>query len=439
MTMATDAGFRMPEAPSTVEETGISSDLILQLVVAGDLPGTEIAARLGVLFPIIEPSLDFLRRQRQCEIVGGGMVGSPSYRYRLTDAGHSRAALFFEQSQYVGQIPVPLDQYLEYMRHYGRDKSLVVTRQAVRRAFSHLVLSDRMLDQLGPALAARHSLFVYGPPGNGKTVIAQAVRNVLVGDIAIPYAISVDGHIIRVFDAVAHEPIESENGNGNGNGLGLERNVEVADNRWIRCRRPLVTVGGELTLDALELGYSPGSGLYRAPLHLMANGGVLVIDDFGRQHVSPRSLLNRWIVPLDRGIDYLTLHTGQKFSIPFEAFVVFATNLRPADLVDEAFLRRIQYKVMAESPTAEDFAQIFKNYCGTVGLEYDPSLVKALIENELRPRGVPLRGCHPKNLIDHSIALASYLDQPRRVTAELLAAACALYFIEDGPDSGNGD
>jgi predicted ATPase with chaperone activity len=440
MTMATDAGFYMPEAPATVEETGVPADLILQLVVktlhfSGDLTGTELASRLGVLFPVIEPSLDFLKKQRQVEIAGGGMVGAPSYRYRLTDAGHSRAALFFEQSQYVGQVPVPLDQYVAYMHDHGRDQSLVVTREAVRRAFSHLVLSDKMLDQLGPALAARHSLFVYGPPGNGKTVISQAVRNVLVGDIAIPYALVVDGHIIRVFDAVSHEPIETPESDG---GMGLERAGSQPDNRWIRCRRPLVTAGGELTLDALELGYSPSTGMYRAPLHLVANGGVLVIDDFGRQHVSPRSLLNRWIVPLDRGIDYMTLHTGQKFSVPFECFVVFATNLRPNDLVDEAFLRRIQYKVQAESPTLAEFTQIFRNYCASQDLVFDPALVHDLIENELKPRHVAPRGCQPKNLIDHSLALASYLDQPRALTSELLSAACALYFIDDEEGDGAG-
>jgi predicted ATPase with chaperone activity len=414
--------------------------LILQLVVkllhfTGDLPGTEIATRLGVLFPVIEPSVNFLKSQRQLEIVGGGAVGAPSYRYRLTDAGHSRAALFFEQSQYVGEIPVPLEQYQAYMRENGRDRTLVVTRQAVRQAFKHLVLSDRMLDQLGPAMAARHSLFVYGPPGNGKTVISQAVRNVLPGDIGVPYAISVDGHIIRVFDLVSHEPVETPASPLQG----LERTEAPEDRRWIRCRRPLVTVGGELTMDALELGYSSSTGMYRAPLHLTANGGVLVIDDFGRQHVSPRALLNRWIVPLDRGIDYLTLHTGQKFTVPFDAFVVFATNLSPNDLVDEAFLRRIQYKVLAESPTVQEFMHIFQNYCASLDLEYNPALVTHLIENELRPRGVPLRGCHPKNLIDHSLALASYLDHPRGVTPELLSAACALYFIGDDGESQGGD
>src|SRR4029079_13420377 len=202
-------------------------------------------------------------------------------------------------------------------------------------------------------------------PGNGKTVISQAICNLLHGDMAIPHAISVEGHIIRVYDPVNHELVEVPEGSSQQ----LER-AEVSDGRWVRCRRPLVTVGGELTLDALELGYSPSTGFYRAPLQVIANGGVLVIDDFGRQHVSPRDLLNRWIVPLESRADYLTLQTGQKFQMPFKVFAVFATNLKPGDLVDEAFLRRIQYKVLAESPTLDEFVRIFENYCDAKEIPY---------------------------------------------------------------------
>ena len=430
MVMTTEATISMPVAPLTAEDTGVGSDLILQLVAktlhfGGELSGTELASRLGVRFQVIEPTLDFLKRERQCEIAGGALLGSPSYRYRLTDAGRTRTALFLEHNHYVGHLPVPLDQYLSYMRGSGRDRSLTVTRQAVRRAFAHLVLNDRVLDQLGPALAARHSLFVYGPPGNGKTVISQAIRNVLVGDIAIPHAVSVDGHIIRLFDPVNHEVVEPS-----AQSHGFERDV-VVDERWVHCRRPLVTVGGELTLDALELGYNAVSGFYNAPLQMIANGGVLVIDDFGRQHASPRDLLNRWIVPLEARVDYMTLQTGQKFQIPFEALIVFATNLNPRDLVDEAFLRRIHYKVLAESPTVEEFITIFENYCRDRRLEFDPHLVEALIATELAPRKVHLRGCQPRDLIEQALALATYLDQPRRITLELLQAACASYFVND--------
>jgi predicted ATPase with chaperone activity len=430
MVTTTEATFWKPVAPRTVEETGVGSDLIMQLVVkalhlGGELSGTELASRLGVKFPVIEPALDFLKRERQCEIVGGAMLGPPSYRYRLTDLGRIRAALFLDHNQYVGTLPVPIDQYLAYMREWTRTRPLTVTREAVKRAFAHLVLTDRMLDQLGPAIAARHSLFVYGPPGNGKTVISQAIRNLLVGDIAIPHALSVEGQIIRVFDPVNHEEVT-----GDKQAVGLESNVPL-DDRWVRCRRPLVTAGGELTLDQLELGYNAVSGFYRAPLQMMASGGVLVIDDFGRQHVSPRDLLNRWIVPLESRVDFMTLQTGQKFEAPFEALVVFATNLRPSDLVDEAFLRRIHYKVFAESPTVEGFIKIFEDCCLARGVEFDRQVAEHLVDAELRPRKVALRGCQPRDLIEMALALATYLDRPLALTPDLLSAACASYFVAD--------
>ena len=215
----------------------------------------------------------------------------------------------------------------------------------MRKAFSHLVISQRVLDQLGPAVNAGHSMFVYGPPGNGKTVISQAIHNLLDGDISIPHALEVEGSIIRFFDPVNHEPID-ESRSTTSLDLG-----DDGDRRWVRCRRPMVMVGGELTLDQLELSYSPTLGFYRAPVQAVANGGVLVIDDFGRQPCSPRELLNRWIVPLESRVDFLTLQTGQKFDMPFMTLIVFATNIRPAELVDEAFLRRIHYKIFAESPT----------------------------------------------------------------------------------------
>jgi predicted ATPase with chaperone activity len=420
----------MPVSPKRIEDAGISGDLILQLVTktlyfAGDLRGIELASRLGVGFPIIEPALDLLKSERHCEIVGGSLVGAPAFTYRLTDAGRVRAALFLEDNHYVGALPVPLEQYQAYMSQFSNQNSVEATRDLVQVAFSHLVLSRRVLDQLGPAIAAWHSLFIYGPPGNGKTVIAQAIRNVLQGEIAVPHALSVEGQIIRMFDPVNHERVDDEAADP-----GLEDH-HTFDRRWVRCRRPLVTVGGELTMSNLELGYHQSFGFYTAPLQALANGGVLVIDDFGRQSASPRDLLNRWIVPLESRVDYLTLHTGQKFQLPFNVFVVFATNLKPRELVDEAFLRRIQYKVLAESPTPQEFAQIFENYCASRGLEFDPAVVEHVLTRELRTRGVAVRGCHPRDLIEHSLAIAKYLDLPRALTPALLSEACASYFVED--------
>jgi predicted ATPase with chaperone activity len=425
--------FRMPRAPQSAEAAGVPMDLLLQLVAktlffAGELSGTELASRMGLVFSVLEPCLEHLKRDRHCEIVGGGMVGAPSYRYRLTEAGRLRAALFLDHSNYVGFVPVPLEQYLGYMNRFVRDHPATVTRDTIRRAFSHLVLSERVLSQIGPAVAAWHSLFVYGPPGNGKTVISQAIRNVLSGDIAIPHAVTVDGHIVRMFDPVLHERTGTRD-----DAPSLQREPDV-DERWVRCRRPQITVGGELTIDALDLGYSAATGLYRPPLQALANGGVLVIDDFGRQHVSPRDLLNRWIVPLESRVDYLTLQTGQKFQLPFEAFVVFATNLNPSELVDEAFLRRIQYKVFAESPSTDGFIRIFENYCRDHGLHCDRTLVTALIEMELKPRNVQMRGCQPRDLIEHALSIANYFDRPREITLDLLAAACATYFVNENRD-----
>jgi predicted ATPase with chaperone activity len=373
----------------------------------------------------LEPALDLLKREHHIEIVGGAILGAPSYKYRITDAGRQRAALFLDHNQYVGEIPVPLDQYVSYMHRFAAETRLKVTRAAVRDAFSKLVLSDRVLDQLGPAIASRHSLFVYGPPGNGKTVISQAIRNLLSGELYIPHALAVEGQIIRLYDPVNHEALPEPEKE-----VSLERDDSV-DRRWVRCKRPLITVGGELTLDALDLSFSPSTGFYRAPLQVAANGGVFVIDDFGRQHATPRDLLNRWIVPLESRVDFLTLQTGQKFELPFEVLVVFATNIKPAELVDEAFLRRIQYKVLAESPTREDFLKIWQNYCREANLEYDRTLVETLIDTEIAPRNIALRGCQPRDLIEHALALSIYLDEPRKLTLELLSAASATYFIDE--------
>ncbi len=416
-------------------EAGLSQDLITQLILkclhfGADQTGTELANRLGLEFSVIEPSLDFLKHSHQCEVFGG-VVGGPTYSYRITDAGRRRALMFLEQSQYYGVAPVPLAQYRAYMNAYRKSVPHTVTRDRVRTAFSHLVISDKVLDQVGPAIAAGHSMFVYGPPGNGKTVIAQAIRNLLDGEIAIPHAIEVEGQIIRLFDPVNHEPIPNEASSNNwmrGDGR---------DARWVRCRRPMVMVGGELTLQALELAYSPTTGFYNAPVQAMANGGVLVIDDFGRQQCAPRDLLNRWIVPLESRVDFLSLQTGQKFDLPFMVLVVFATNIKPSELVDEAFLRRIHYKVFAESPTAADFTKIFEDYCRAKNLHFDRALVNHLIEEYFRPRGISLRGCLPRDLIEQALAHAEYVGAPRELTVELLEAACAGYFVDDAEKTGH--
>ena len=423
-----------PSAPMSLEEAGLSLDLVLQLVLktlhfSGELSGSELARRLGLEFPVISPALDLLKTQHQVAIVGGGIVGGASYRYRITDSGRTRAALFLETSHYVGIAPVPIAQYQEYMRAYRAAAPKGAQRDRVRDAFSHLVISDAVLDQLGPAINAGHSMFVYGPPGNGKTVISQAIHNLMEGSIAIPHALEIEGAIVRLFDPVNHEPLSSED---EGESL---TSLIAGDRRWVRCRRPRVMVGGELTLDSLELSYNPTTGFYRAPVQAIANGGVLVIDDFGRQQCSPRDLLNRWIVPLESRVDFLTLQSGQKFELPFMTLIVFATNIRPAELVDEAFLRRIQYKIFAESPTVEDFKQIFATCCRDLGATAEHGLVEQVLLQYYRPRKIALRGCHPRDLIKQSLSLASYLDRPPHLTYDLLEAACNSYFVSEAPES----
>lgn len=423
-----------PTAPQTVEEAGIGLDLILQLALkslhfSGELAGTDLSRRLGLEFHVIQPALDLLKAQQQISIVGGGFMGGASYRYRISDTGRTRAALFLESSHYVGTAPVPLAQYQAYMRAYRAAMPRGATQERVRQAFSHLVISESVLDQLGPAINAGHSMFVYGPPGNGKTVISQAIHNLLEGDIAIPHALEVEGNIVRLFDPVNHEVVEPEQDRDSLTSL------FAGDRRWVRCRRPMVMVGGELTLSSLELSYNPTSGFYRAPVQAIANGGVLVIDDFGRQQCSPRELLNRWIVPLESRVDFLTLQSGQKIELPFMTLIVFATNIRPAELVDEAFLRRIQYKIFAESPTVEDFKAIFATCCRDLGATAEPGLVEHVLVDYYRPRNIPLRGCHPRDLIKQALSLASYLDRPAHLTPDLLEAACNSYFVNDREES----
>ncbi len=419
----------LPPAPVHIADTGLSFDLLEQLVLktlhfAGELSAAALGTRLGLLHSVLEPVLQHLKREYLCDVWGGGAMGGPSFVYRLTDAGRSRAMLALEQSRYVGTAPVPFAQYERYMRAFDSSANRAVNRASVREAYGHLVLSDRVLDQLGPAVNGGHSLFVYGPPGNGKTVISQAIAGLLPGGVCVPHALDFDGHLVQVFDPAVHQRLDT------GDESAIDR-APLDDTRWLPCARPLVTVGGELTLEALELSFNPVSRAYQPPIQLLANGGVLVIDDFGRQRCSVVDLLNRWINPLESRTDYLTLQSGQKMPVPFVVLVVFATNIKPADLVDEAFLRRIHYKVFAENPSTADFKRIFERCCHERGLAYDDTLVDRLITDFFRRRGIALRGCHPRDLIEHALALTDYTGAPRALTPDLLVEACASYFLDD--------
>ena len=423
-----------PVAPHSLSETGLSFDLLEQLVLktlhfSGEMSGSALGRRLGLQYSALQPVLEHVKQLHLVEVMGGGLLAGPAYIYRITDAGRQRALLFVEQSHYVGVAPVPFAQYEARMQAFAAAIPRAATRERVRDAFGDLVLSDRVLDQLGPAVNGGHSLFIYGAPGNGKTVIAQAIRNLLDGDIFIPHAIEANGQIIQVYDAVVHESLAWPDTSAS---IDTGHNPDM---RWVRCRRPLLTVGGELTLPSLDLAYSTLSGFYSAPVQMTANGGVLVIDDFGRQQASPAALLNRWITPLESRVDYLTLQTGQKLPMPFVLLVVFATNISPGDLVDEAFLRRIQYKVYAENPTVAQFKDIFERVCAQQGVAYDESMVDELLEKEYRPRHIALRGCHPRDLIGQALSIGEYMGEAGTLSGPLLKAAFRTYFVDERGES----
>ena len=419
-------------APTTLEETGLSLDMVTQLTLktlyfSGELSGSDLSRRLGIPFSVVAPALEFLKVQRYCEIVGGAFVGGASYRYRITNEGRTVAGLYLQQNHYVGVAPVPLGQYQAYMAHRRHSKKVTITRDLVQNSLSHLVLGQVVLDEIGPAINAGQSVFIYGPPGNGKTSIARALWGLLAGDIEIPHALEVEGSIIRVFDPVTHHERLVQDGEQITT-LSLDNRK---DRRWATCRRPMILAGGELTLESLDLAHDSRLGYYRAPIQLAANGGMLVIDDFGRQRCAPRDLLNRWMSPLESGSDYLTLQSGMTFEVPFSVFVAFATNIRPSELVDEAFLRRVRYKVYADSPSTEDVARIFELCCEERAISFDRGLVDRLLGGYFHSHGVQRRACQPRDLINQALLLAAYRGAPRELTIELLESACAAYFVYD--------
>ncbi len=421
-----------PGQPRTLGEAGISQDLVSQLLLktlhfAGELSGTQLAQRLGLAWSVLEDTTDALRSERLCEVVGGSFLGGASFRYRLTDAGRSRALLYLQANGYVGTAPVPLEQYRRYLDGIAHIDASSLTPDRVRAAFSHLVLSEGFLDRVGPSITRNKSIFLYGEAGNGKTQIARALADALDGMVAIPHALEVDGQIIQVYDPVNHQAVTERVDDG------LVPSPSL-DTRWVLCRRPLVMVGGELTLEHLQLTRNL-HGFYKAPPQVVACGGVLVVDDFGRQRCSPSELLNRWIVPLESHEDYLTLATGQTARVPFQLLVVFATNLKPQDLVDEAFLRRITAKVHVPGPTPQEFGQIFELQCAIRHIPFDPAHVDHLLDGFYARRRIPVRSCHPRDLLDHALRLADYRGLPRRITPDLLDAACEVYFVHDGTAS----
>jgi len=429
---APGAPLTYPPPVTTIEDTGVSRELLVALLLKilhqrGGMSGFEAADAIALPFVLVDDLLMDLQQGRLLEVREADAPTRSSYRYALTGAGHARALEELGANRYVGPAPVPLDQYLESVSRQSV-ASLRIERDLLRYAMGDLVLPDGFLDLLGPAVNSAKSLFLYGDPGNGKTRIARAVAETYGDAFYVPFAVELDGLVMILFDPAHHEVIES---------LPLQpwsaptlmREVPEHDRRFILVRRPVVVAGGELDLDQLDLRYDPFSRTYQAPIHLKANGGVMVIDDLGRQRVPPRELLNRWIVPLEHRVDHLSLHSGKKVTVPFDCLVIFSTNIEPAELVEEAFLRRIHYKIHVSDPEPEQFDRIFEACCGAHGIEYDPAAPE-LIRREYYATGrATPRGCHPRDIVDHVRDIAVFQGTRPELTPELLRRACESYFV----------
>ena len=423
--------------PTTVEETGLELSMLADLMLktihfAGRPNGKHLANQLALSFPVTEELLTFLRQGQASEVVGTSGVGEQSYQYTLTERGQKKADEAMARSQYVGPAPIPMSLYVETVREQSVT-SIHIDRDAMKSNLSHLVLSDKVLTGLGPAVNSGKSLLIYGDSGNGKSSITMAIGKMLPGTVLIPYAIEVHGQIVKVFDPRIHQEIphdvlkERRQRTPDTPTIGRERR---RDRRWVIASRPVISVGGELTLEDLELRYSPLSQFYVAPLQWKANSGILIIDDFGRQMIEPQALLNRWIVPMEQGIDHLSFHTGDTLEVPFDLLLIFSSNIPPAQLGDEAFFRRIRHKVETPDPTLDEYLEILRRVCVENKIEYTEEGVDYLISKHYNETGRHFRACHPRDLIALVTDIASYLEEEPALRPEWLDMACASYFVD---------
>jgi predicted ATPase with chaperone activity len=418
-----------PPPLASLEDTGLSrlnvSDLILKVLYnSGDMYGHEIAARVKLPFTaVLDGTIEWLKHEQFIDIGGGGGIGEVSYRYIITTKGVQKALEAMERTAYAGPAPVPLDEYIA-STHRQNVRQLSVNREDMMQVTEKLIVSADMLDKLGPAVNSGTSIFLYGPPGNGKTTLSEAVGRFILGDdMWIPYSVDVDGQVIQIFDDINHELSEDQSPVKYGTGT-------MADPRWIRVKRPMIMVGGELEMESLDLIYDPVSKFYEAPYQVKATGGLFLIDDFGRQQVSPLELLNRWIVPLEKKIDFLTLNNGRKIGLPFRLLIVFSTNLDPSDLVDDAFLRRIKYKIEVGNPTMDQFRELFELMCRIMKVPFDERGLAYLIREWYQKYDRDLRFVHPRDILSQLLDASSYLGVEPRMTKDLLDRAAESYFVE---------
>jgi predicted ATPase with chaperone activity len=405
-----------PRVPESIEALGIGENLVLDLVVRrllldGNSTLSSLAKKLRVAVPVVDQIFQYMRKQQLVEVKG--MIGN-DYQFTHSAAGRQLASERFQISQYAGACPVSLAEYHAATKE--QSAKLQIDRRALRQSFSDLIVTDRLLDQLGPALISQNSIFIYGPSGNGKTSIAERMLRVYQDAILIPYAVEVDNQIISIYDPVVHHALDVEDPD--------------IDPRWVLCKRPCIVVGGELIPSMLELRLDEASGIYSAPLQMKANNGLFIVDDFGRQLMSPRDLLNRWIVPLDRRVDYLTLRYGVKFQIPFELMVVFSTNLEPSDLADEAFLRRIQNKIYVEPVSPAVFDQIFQRVVAARRVPAESDSAEYLRKLCLREGRTELRACYPNDICNILESISNYEGRAISMSKPDLERATALYFAK---------
>jgi predicted ATPase with chaperone activity len=419
--------------PRSADETGLPFSFVCDLVLKvlyfnGSMLGGALARHVCIPFPFVEATLKFLADEGYCNAAGvrAAVLAddeslNAGMQYTITTNGRQRARELLDINQYAGPAPVPIGDY-NAMASRQAQVGGAVNRERLHEVFSDLVLAERVLDHLGPALSARQACFLYGPPGNGKTSIATASARVMGPPVFIPRALYVHGEVIRFYDPIYHVPIARE--------------LPPHDTRWQLAERPAVTVGGELTPRMLELGFDSTLGFYEASLQLKANGGLLLIDDFGRQqNMSPRDLLNRLIVPLENGVDYVNIaRAGTSVAVPFTCLLMLSTNLRPRNLMDEAFLRRVRYKVMVPDPTTAEFKEIWRRTCAANELPYREDVIVDLMERHYLAKGRPFHGSHPRDLLNHVIHLARYLGMEPELTAGMLDEACETYFVDDSAD-----
>jgi predicted ATPase with chaperone activity len=412
---------RNPLIPMTIADTGLDASQIADLLMKhilfmGEFMIPELAERIKLSLSVVETAMESLRREKFIDVKGGTGYAAVTYTFKITEPGKNRAADLLDLCRYVGPAPVSLEEY-RLMVETQTIKSTIISEEGVKKAFSHLVLNESVLKRLGPAISSGKSMFIYGPPGNGKTAIAETISRLLPDTIYIPYALTVGGEIITVFDPVNHIPVRSDD-------------EDSVDKRWIQVKRPVVITGGELTMRMLDLDFNPISKYYEASLQMKANNGIFIADDFGRQQVEPQNFLNRWIVPLDRRVDFMTLHTGMKFSIPFDMLIIFSTNIEPKQLVDEAFLRRIPYKIKIDHPTEREYEAIFRMLCKLYDIEFDLETFNYLMNNFYRKDNIKLNACHPRDIIEQIIVSARYYRRRPALTREAILEAWTNYFVE---------